>query len=254
LDEETEIEAPKLKAEDLAKKTQNPISDLISLPFQDNLSFGLGPEDREQNVLNIQPVIPLNLSEDWLLITRTIVPLIYQPDVTSKDSGKFGLGDINLSLFFSPQMEGKLIVGAGPVLVFPSATDESLGTEKWSAGPTAVVVYMTGPVVLGVLVNNVWSYAGDSDRDSVNQMLLQYFANYNLPGGWYLSSAPIMTANWKADSDNRWTVPVGGGVGKILRIGKLPINVGVQGFWNAIKPDIGPDWSLRFQIQFLFPK
>jgi len=116
---------------------------------------------------------------------------------------------------------------------------------------------MHGPWVVGLLANNVWSFAGDSDRDDVNAMLLQYFINYNLPNGWYLTSAPIITANWEADSDNTWTVPVGGGVGKLTRVGKvgLPIDVLFQGFYNVEKPDdIGPDWSIRLQVKFLFPK
>jgi hypothetical protein len=129
-----------------------------------------------------------------------------------------------------------------------------LGTDQWSAGPSAVALTIRGPWVVGALANNLWSYAGEDDREGVNQFLLQYFINYNLPQGWYISSAPIVTANWKADSGNTWTVPFGGGVGKIFRIGKQPMNAQVQAFYNAVKPDNGPDWTLRLQLQFLFPK
>jgi hypothetical protein len=242
-------------AEDLAKKTQNPVSDLISLPFQNNMNFGVGPDDDIQNILNIQPVAPFRLTEDWNLITRTIAPIIYQPELVPGTDDEFGLGDINFTAFLSPAKPGKLIWGAGPILSFPTATDKKLGTERWSAGPSAVALTMKGPWVIGALVNNIWSFAGDDDRDDVNQMLFQYFINYNLPGGWYLSSAPVITANWEADrSRDRWTVPFGGGVGKIFRIGKQPMNAQVAAFYNAERPHYGAEWQLRLQLQFLFPK
>jgi len=240
--------------QDLAKASQNPVSDLISLPLQNNTNFGVGPGDDVQNVLNIQPVIPLKLSENWNLITRTIAPVIYQPELVPGYGSEFGLGDINTTLFFSPAKSGKILWGVGPVFSFPTASDRALGTDQWSAGPSAVALTIQGPWVVGALANNLWSYAGDDDRQGVNQFLLQYFINYNLPKGWYISSAPIVTANWKADSGSKWTVPFGGGVGKILRIGKQPINAQVQAFYNAVKPDNGPDWTLRLQLQFLFPK
>jgi len=129
-----------------------------------------------------------------------------------------------------------------------------LGSGKWGAGPSAVLLTMNGPWVCGLLINNIWSFAGSPSRGDVNQMLMQYFINYNLPDGWYLSSAPIITANWEADSGNQWTVPIGGGGGKIIRIGKLPLNCSVQGFYNVEKPNNGPDWNLRLQVQFLLPK
>ena len=171
---------------DLAKKTQNPVADLISVPFQNNVNFGVGPQDDVQYILNVQPVIPFRLSEDWNLISRTIVPLIYQPELAPGVGEVFGLGDIQQSLFFSPAKPGKLIWGVGPIFQFPSATDDSLGQGKWGAGPTAVALTVHGPWVLGALINNVWSFAGDSDRRDVNQMLIQPFVNYNLPDAWYL--------------------------------------------------------------------
>jgi hypothetical protein len=238
---------------DLAKKTQNPLADLISLPFQNNTNFNVGPKDKTQNTLNIQPVAPFNLNEDWNLITRTIAPLICMPEFTNEGS-EFGLGDIQFTAFLSPLDSGRLTWGAGPVFRFPTATDERLGSDKWSAGPSAVFLGIEGPWVIGVLAQNVWSYAGSSSRESVNEFLLQYFINYNMPGGWYISSAPIITANWEADSGNRWTVPFGGGIGKIVRIGKMPVNVQCQAFYNVEKPSNGADWTLRLQMQLLFPK
>jgi hypothetical protein len=242
------------EAEDLAKAAQNPVADMISLPFQNNTNFGVGPGDDVQNILNIQPVAPFKVSEHWNLITRTIAPVIYQPELTPGSGSEFGLGDINTTLFLSPAKPGKIIWGAGPILSFPTATDKVLGADKWSAGPAVVALTMRGPWVIGALASNIWSYAGDDDRPDVNQFLLNYFINYNLPRGWYISSAPIITANWKADSGNKWTVPFGGGVGRIFRIGKQPMNAQAQAFYNVEKPENGPDWTLRFQLQFLFPK
>ena len=226
--------------EELAKASQNPVADLISLPLQSNFNFGYGPDDEIQNVLNIQPVVPFHLSESWNLITRTIAPAIYQPEVVEWTGDEFGLGDVNVTAFFSPKSPTNGIIwGAGRVFVFPTATDEKQGTEKWSAGPSAVALTVQGPWLYGALVNNVWSFAGDDDRDDVNAMLIQPFVNYNLPDGWYLVSSPIITANWEADSDNTWLVPVGGGVGKIFRIGNQPMNAQMQAFYNVEKPDSG---------------
>ena len=248
------VRAEEKSKEALAKAAQNPVADLISLPLQNNTNFGVGPGDDVQNVLNIQPVMPVELSENWNLITRTIAPVIYQPELVPGYGSEFGLGDINTTLFLSPAKPGKILWGLGPVLSFPTATDKVLGTDKWSAGPSAVALTIRGPWVVGALASNLWSYAGDDDRENVNQFLFQYFINYNLPKGWYISSAPIITANWKADSGDKWTVPFGGGVGKIFRIGKQPMNAQVQAFYNVEKPDNGPDWTLRLQLQFLFPK
>jgi hypothetical protein len=248
--------AQEKEAADLAKKAQNPVGDLISLPFQNNTNFNLGPDkNRTQNVLNIQPVAPFNLSAQWNLITRTIAPVITQPDfAASSASTTTGLGDINFTAWLSPAQPGKLIWGAGPVILLPTATKDELGAKKWGVGPSVVVLTVTGNWVAGMLANNIWSIAGDSDREDLNQFLFQYFINYNMPKGWYLVSAPIITANWKADSGNRWIVPFGGGLGKIFKIGKQPMNANIQAFYNAETPEFDPDWTLRFQLQFLFPK
>lgn len=242
---------------DLAKAAQNPIADVISLPFQNNLDLGVGPRDKTRNTLNIQPVVPVRLGADWNLITRTILPVIWQDDLTPADTGEseFGLGDLNPTLFFSPRGAGSVIWGAGPTFLIPTATDEVLGTEKWGIGPAGVVVYTRGPLLAGVLANNIWSFAGDDDREDVNQMLIQPFVNYNFEGGWYVVSSPIITANWEADdSGDRWTVPVGGGVGRVFNIGAQPVNLTGQAYYNVERPDSGAEWTLRLQLQFLFPQ
>jgi hypothetical protein len=248
-------EAPEAPGEsDLAKKTQNPVASLISVPFQSNFNFGVGPDNGVQYVGNFQPVIPISLSENWNMINRPIVPVLYQPRASAAQGSEWGLGDIQYQAYFSPAKPGKLIWGVGPVLSFPSATEDFLGSEKWSAGPALVALTMHGPWVVGANVTNQWSFAGDEDRPHVNQLFLQPFVNYNMPRGWYLSAAPSMTANWKAESGEKWTVPLGGGIGKIFKLGAQPINMQLQAFGYAEKPRGGPEWALRFQFQLLFPK
>ena len=264
-------QAQETSESDLAKQAQNPIANMISLPFQNNTNFGIGPKDKTNNILNIQPVIPFSITDNVNLITRTIVPLISQPGNLTTDGDRTnGLGDITFSAFFSPKDSGKLTWGVGPVFLFPSATDAALGANKWGAGPSVVLLTMPGNWVIGSLFSNIWSFAGSgndginmfpegsswsdkADKD-VNLFTWQYFLNYNLPKGWYLTSAPIITANWEEDGDNRWTVPFGGGLGKLFKIGNQPINGQIQAFYNVWKPDNGADWQLRLQLQFLFPK
>jgi hypothetical protein len=248
------LSVPAFAQEDLAKQAQNPIANLISLPLQNNTNFGIGPDDETQNVLNIQPVWPLTLNDNWNLITRTIVPVISQPGALTGGEGRVnGLGDTSFSAFFSPKDSARLTWGVGPILLFPTATDETLGSDKWGAGLSVVGLMMPGQWVFGSLFSNVWSFAGSGDQD-VNLFTWQYFINYNLPKGWYLSSAPVITANWEAESGNQWTVPFGGGFGKVFHIGKQPVNGSTQAYYNVEKPEFGADWQLRVQLQFLFPK
>lgn len=237
----------------LAAKSQNPVADLISVPFQNNTAFNVGYDGDPQNVLNIQPVIPVKLG-DWNLINRIIVPVVYQPAITPGQRDQFGLGDINYTLFVSPADSGDITWGIGPAVVLPTGTDNALGRGKLSFGPSAVIVAMPKPWVLGVLWNNVWSVAGDSNRRSVNSMLVQYFVNYNLPDGWYLTTSPIITADWNAAGGDRWVVPFGGGFGKVFRIGDQAFNANFQAFYNVADTSTSGDWSIRFQLVLLFPQ
>ncbi|HYV68311.1 MAG TPA: neuromedin U [Myxococcales bacterium] len=233
--------------ESLAKAAQNLLAPMISLPVQNEMGFDYGPTKELRNVVGFQPVIPVGLSTDWNLITRTIVPLVSQPGLTEYT---VGIGNINFTAFLSPANPGALIWGVGPVITFPSATSPQVGSQStWGVGPSLVLVTMPGHWVIGVLASNVWSIAGDT----ANNLLVQYFVNFNLPEGWYLQSSPIITADWEASPGNKWLVPFGGGLGKIFRIAKLPFNGGVSAFWNAVKPDVGPDWTLRLQLALLLP-
>lgn len=244
----------------LRKAAQNPVASLISVPFQENWNFGIGPNDRIQNVLNIQPVIPLSIGNDWNLIVRWITPIVYQPvDVTQKSgptvqSGYYGLGDMQPAFFISPK-KGKLIWGVGPQLLLPTATKTGiLGQGQFGMGPSVVVLVQPNKWTVGFLVNNVWSLAGNRNLPGVNQFLLQYFINYNLPKGWYFTWQPTLTANWKATNGGRWLVPLGGGIGRIMRLGARPVNLTAQFYGNAVHPPGGSPWAMRLQIAFLFPK
>jgi hypothetical protein len=247
------IEAGENAQEELARAAQNPVASMISLPFQNNTNFNFGPQDKTQNILNIQPVWPFALNDKWNLITRTIVPVVSQPATAPGTDREFGIGDTTFTAFFLPKDSRKWIWGAGPVLLIPTNTDDYLGPDKWGAGLSFVALTMPGNWVVGSLFSNVWSFAGSGDND-VNLFTWQPFVNYNMADGWYLSSSPIITANWEADSGDEWTIPFGGGIGKIFRLGKQPMNFQTQAFYNVEKPDNGADWQLRVQLQFLFPK
>ncbi len=238
--------------EDLEKKIQNPIASLISVPFQNNVEFKTGPFERNRNVLNIQPVVPFTLSNKLNLITRTIIPIVYQP--IGENDSEFGLGDINLSLFLAPSKPSKLIYGGGIALGIPTATNAVLGTAKWTAGPSFVALIQPKGWTIGLLAQNTWSYAGDDTRGDVNFFFSQIFVTKNLPKGWYVNSAPVITSNWEAASGQQWTLPLGAGFGKLFRLGKLPINAQTGYYYNIVSPDNGPESQFRFQLVFLFPK
>jgi hypothetical protein len=215
--------------EALAKATQNPVASLISVPLQNNSNFNVGPYNRTQDIFNIQPVIPKRISENWMLITRVIQPILWQPYTTETTGGQVGIGDLNPTFFLSPAKPGKLIWGFGPAIVLPTATSTLVGQGKLSFGHWT----------FGALVNNVFSVAGSSHRPSVNQMTPQYFITYNLKKGWNINSRPIIAANWHnkasgdaangddTDAGGRWTIPYGGGVGRVTRMGFQPVNFSI---------------------------
>ncbi|MGD9326845.1 MAG: hypothetical protein PVG26_22700, partial [Desulfobacterales bacterium] len=188
------------------------------------------------------------------LINRFILPVIYQEERFEGEGSEVGLGDFTYQAFFSPAKPGKIIWGVGPAFIFPTNTDDRLGVDKGSVGPAAVALAKPGHWLFGALVQNVWSYAGDSDASDVRFFSFQYFINYNFESGWYLSSTPTITADWEADSDDRWTVPFGGGVGRLVKFGKQPVDLKLQGFYNVENPKRTADWSLQLQVKLLFPK
>lgn len=244
-----------MSAEELAKLAQNPVGNLISVPFQNNTNFNVGPQSGTQNILNIQPVVPIRIAKDWNVITRTIVPVISQPAFTPFSDRTNGIGDTVFTAFLSPAVPKGVIWGIGPVVQLPTNTND-LGNDNWGLGPSFVVLKLEkgSPCVYGVLANNVWSLSSDKQGGSYSNGLIQPFVNYNFKEGFYLTSAPIATVNWKADSGQKWTVPLGGGIGKIFHFGRLPVNTQLSAYYNVVHPDNGPNWQLRFQVQFLFPK
>ena len=247
----------------LRKAAQNPIASLISVPIQPTWNFGIEPGNRTQNIWLVQPVIPVSVTKDWNLIVRWITPVVYQPIPVPQppgppnlQTGVFGLGDMNPSFFLSPK-KSKIIWGVGPTFVLPTATNTTyLGQGKLSIGPSVVALVQPSHFTIGFLANNYWSVAGHSDLDkpAVNQFLLQYFVNYNMKKGYYLVTAPIITADWRQTNGGRWVVPFGGGAGRIMKLGFQPVNIQAMFYGNAVHPEGASPWALKCQIAFLFPK
>ncbi|MGC1872824.1 MAG: neuromedin U [Acidobacteriaceae bacterium] len=254
-----ETPAAAVNADALRKAAQNPVASLISVPIQNNSNAGIRPGNRTQDVLNIQPVIPLKLSDNWNVIIRVITPLIYQPLPALEPApqiGVYGLGDIQPTALLSPGKPHKLIWGVGPIFQFPTATSHYTGQGKVGIGPNVVALAMPSHFVVGVLANNTWSFAGSGSRPNLNQLLVQYFINDNLKKGWYLTTQPIITANWNstAPSGSVWTLPFGGGVGRIMRLGFQPVNISVQAYANAVHVPNASPWGVRASFALLFPK
>jgi len=254
-----ETPAAAANADELRKEAQNPVASLISVPVQNNNNGGIDPGNRTQDVLNIQPVIPVKVNDNWNLIIRWITPIIAQPLPAPSplpQIGVSGLGDMQPTFLLSPSKPHKLIWGVGPIIQLPTATSQYLGQGKLALGPNVVALAMPGHFVLGVLVNNIWSVAGSGSRPAINQMLLQYFVNYNMKKGWYLTTQPILTANWKtpAPSGSVWTVPFGGGIGRIMKLGFQPVNISVQAYGNAVHAPGASPWTVRASFALLFPK
>jgi hypothetical protein len=243
------------KEAELAKKLQNPIANLISVPMQNNWDFGIGPANAMKYTLNIQPVIPFTLNDDFNLITRTILPVIYAQSPIKGGGDHSGLGDITQSFFLSPTKTfGGWIVGAGPVMLYPSATDNALGSEKFGIGPTAVVLKQEKGWTYGMLANHIFSVAGDQDRPYISATFLQPFVSYTTKKFTTFGFTSESTYDW---NNTQWTVPLTFTVSQLLKIGKMPVQFQFGPRYYAVRPNqpvTGPDWGLRFAVTFLFPK
>jgi len=244
-----------LSSEELAQLAQNPVGNLISVPFQNNTNLNFGPEKGTQNILNIQPVIPIHIAPEWNIITRTILPVVWNPALAPDVPAVSGIGDTQFTAFLSPSHPGHWIWGAGPIIQLPTNSNAELGNKNWGAGPSFVVLHLEhgSPWVYGVLINNVWSLSSSQQGGTYNNGLIQPFVNYNFKGGTYLTSAPIATANWLANASQQWTVPVGGGIGHIFHFGRLPVNTQLSGYYNVVRPEYGANWQIRAQVQLMFP-
>jgi hypothetical protein len=240
----------------LAKKLQNPIGDLYSIPFQNNTNFNTGPNKGTQDILNIQPVIPIHITEDWNVITRTILPLVWSPSLQPAQSVPFGLAPTSFSAFLSPKNpENGWVWGVGPIAELPTITSKTLGSNVWGLGPAVVVVKLAGPIVAGVLVNNVFSLGGTPAPGGTRYSLLTVnpFFNYNFGEGWYAGTSPIITANWLTAGNNAWTLPVGADFGRVIKIGgKLPVNFQIGAYYDALRSQFSSTWQLRTQVTLIF--
>ena len=244
--------APEDDAAEMAKKLANPISDLVSMPFQLNWEQGVGPNSQTRFVLNVQPVMPFSVNEEWNLIARVIMPFVSQPPLVAGGTPAFGVSDVLASAFVSPK-NSPFIWGVGPVVSLPSTTQPTLGTEKWSAGPTVVILKQAGQVTYGVLWNQIWSFAGNSARDDVNQMYVQPFVSYNTKSLMTLALSSESSANWKAD-DHKWTVPIIASVSQLASFGVFPASYQIGLGVFAAGPDGAPSWKLRAAMTLILPK
>lgn len=226
---------------DLAKQLVNPVASLISVPFQGNMDFGIGPNDASRFTLNIQPVLPLSLNDDWNLIIRTILPVIDAESPAPGIDDASGLGETVQSFFFSPKAPvGGWILAAGPAALWPTATNSLLGGEKWGAGPTALALRQEGPWTVGMLTNHLWSYAGDDARADVNATFLQPFASYITSTRTTFTLSSESTYNWTGD---QWLVPMNFTISQLFRIGDQPLQAFVGGRYYLETPKGGPEWG-----------
>ena len=237
---------------ELAKQLSNPVANLVSVPFQFNWEQNVGPHEDTRFILNVQPVMPFSLTEKLNLIARVIVPLVSQPALSESGAPTFGVSDILTSFFFSPK-ESSFTWGVGPVINFPSTSEPTLGTGKWSVGPTLVVLKQKGPWTVGALINQTWSVAGNDDRQAVNQMFLHPFAPYNTKRLWTITLQSETTANWEAE-DDKWTVPVNLLFAKLSSFGPFPASYQFGFGVFAAHPDTGPTWKIRGAIVILLPR
>lgn len=239
--------------EELAKEALNPVAAMISLPLQYTLNYGIGPgDDAECATLNIQPVVPISLTRDMNLVIRTIVPVIDAESPIPGGDDESGLGDVTQSFFFSPtKLLDGWIAGFGPVFLYPTASEDTLGTEQWGAGPTGVVLKQDSGFTYGTLFNHIWSFAGDDKRADVSATFLQPFFYYTTKTFTSLGVYTESTYDWQ---ESQWTVPINVALVQIVKIAGQPLSIQAGYLYYAEKPDNGPDWGLRFALTFLFPK
>lgn len=236
---------------ELAKASQNPIANLTSFPLQFNYSSGGGLASRTSLLLNVQPVMPLALDKRWLMISRTIVPYTSTP--LANGARRTGLADIQEQMYFTPRKASAFVWGAGPIFSIPSATNDAARTGQWALGPTAVVLITHNRWVVGALANNLWRIGGVNNGPPINQFTTQPFINFNIPSGWAISTAPIITANWGAPDDEQWTLPIGIGLSKVTAVGKQPVSLGMQYYHNTMHPSAAGSDQFRFLFTLLYP-
>jgi len=240
-----------LSNEQVAKNLQNPLANMISVPVQLNYDQNIGDDDKgDRYITNIQPVVPINLNEDWLLISRTILPIVSLDTTTTDESGT---GDIVQSAFFSPKQSANgWTWGVGPVFLLPTASDDALGQEKWGVGPTAVALKQENGWTYGALINHIWDVAGDDDRSDVNATFLQPFMGYTWPSAFSLFLNTETTIDWENDTE---AVPINFVASQVAQVGSQTLSFGGGLRYWADSPDNGPEgWGARFVVTWIIPK
>ncbi len=254
-DQKPVTDASKANEDDIAKESENPIGNLIVLPLENYINFGVGPHEGTQNILEFEPVVPFHLTPDWTLIARAIIPAVWNPDLSPAPSVPQAIAPTDFSAFLSPHLSNGWTVGAGPVTQLPTATSPTVGSSVWGLGPTAVVVHTSDKIVAGMLVDQLWSLGGVESGPggkSYAGFLVEPFFNYNFGHGWFAFSAPIITDD-QDHAGRKWTVPVGGGAGRIIKLGgKLPIKLSLGAYYNVVTPLYGARWQIYSTVAVIF--
>ncbi len=235
--------------QELAISVHNPFQDFVKVPIESDTGFQVGRVHKVGDAVNIEPLLPFSLNEDWDLFARPSLTVAYAPTPHEQS----GLEDLQTSFFLSPAKNTTWIWGAGPIFQFPTASSSELGTGRWSAGPTAALVYSEGPWLNAILADHLMSFAGNRDRGSVNQTYIEPMISYNLESGWYGDVDPQMTIDWTAGTANAWTIPMGADIGKAFKLGLQDLSVQVGAYDLVKRPDGAPQWIARVSVTLLFP-
>src|SRR5208337_1733534 len=248
-------DASKANEDDIAKESENPIGNLTILPFENYTNFQVGPNKGTQNILEFEPVVPIHLNADWNLINRAIIPVVWNPDLSPAPSVPQAFAPTDFSAFLSPHLSNGWTVGAGPVIQLPTATSPTVGSSVWGLGPTAVVVHTSEHIVAGLLLDQLWSLGGVETGPGGKRyagFLAEPFFNYNFGHGWFAFSAPIITDD-EDHAGRKWTVPVGGGAGRIIKLGgKLPVKLSLGAYYNVVTPQYGARWQIYSTVAVIF--
>lgn len=247
------IRAPADELTHWAKKAQNPLANVMKYPIETRLDLGYGKKDAVNYTTSLRPSMVSDISKGWYFVNRLDLPTKYQPGRSEGEKDSWGLGDTSYEGFFTPSRFKKYSLGLGPAFQIPTATDPQLGTKKWSAGLTAAGNAETGPLVFGLRANHLWSFAGQDSRPDVNRTALEYWLYANLGNGWWIGTSPVNMADWEASSAERWTVPLGGGFGKVVGR-RIPLNLKLEAYTFAEIPNDLADWSIMFSLEYLLPE
>ncbi|MFI5391198.1 MAG: hypothetical protein ACHQYQ_07545 [Bacteriovoracales bacterium] len=239
-----------ISKEKLAEEVENPISYLMRIPIQDNYGFGIGPYDRAQNKLILQPVIPFHLTPNLNLIIHTFIPYIWWPDIYSPSGTYTGLSNIEVDFYFSQTNSKNFFWGIGPSLLFPTSTNSNITAKETGLGVNLSTVWTPSNWVFGILIKQIWSVGGPD----MSKLDLNYFVNLNFSNGYYLTTSPNITLDWEKEPGEQWVIPFGLGMGKVFKLGKRYLNSSLQGYYAVVTPTPASEWTIRAQIAFLFPK